>query len=196
MAKYLTYKSTRLFLKLSKICYLTGSLSCSQFMERLALLRMMCSPKNPSGIYAERVLSREKIELNDVWFDDAKKIGVIESSEEFKSNNEPPLLYFCSAPHTAMSHWTFHKCDDDFFPSIPHGHLQGKSQPKLDSYNGRVYQKENEIRQESRDKIIKLWNDEKFREFATQSIQYYLDKHPTYKGWRVEKPLRLPRRRK
>lgn len=77
MAKYLTYKSTRLFLKLSKICYLTGSLSCSQFMERLALLRMMCSPKNPSGIYAERVLSREKIELNDVWFDDVKRLVLL-----------------------------------------------------------------------------------------------------------------------
>ena len=196
MKKYLTYKSARLFLKLSKICYLTDSLSQSQFMERLALLKIMCSPKNPSGIYAERVLLFEKFELNDKWFDDAKKRSFIEVGGEFKSNGEPPLLHFCPTPNIGMPHWTFHKCDDDFFPSIPHGHLQGKSQPKLDSYNGRVYQKENEIRQESRDKIIRLWNDEKFREFATQSIQYYLDKHPTYKGWRVEKPLRLPRRRK
>jgi hypothetical protein len=204
MAQYLTYKSAHLFLKLSKICYLTESINWSQFLERLALLKTMCSPKNPSGVYAERVLSLEKFELNDEWFDEPEsffnstnhKFRKVES--ELKSTmgkDNQPCLHFCPGTHTKLSSWEFHQYDDDFYPSIPHGHLHRQSQPNLDSYNGWIYQNNKRGKREPRKSIVALWNDEKFRAFATQAIQYYLDKHPKY-TWRVEQPFRLPRRRK
>ena len=88
--------------------------------------------------------------------------------------------------------WEFHRADDDFFPSIPHGHEYGRKQPKLDVYLGWVYKKDEQIHRVDRASIVNLWNDRDFRDFARVAIEYYLYHFPKYRGWRVSNPLTLP----
>lgn len=93
-----------------------------------------------------------------------------------------------------LSSWEFHKGDDDFYPSIPHGHLIADDKVKLDAYLGNVYNRGEFKYREPRESIVMLWNDEKFRKFAAESIEYYLSTHPHH-NWRVSDPKRLPRTR-
>ena len=94
--------------------------------------------------------------------------------------------------------WKFNPYDSDYFPSVPHGHLQSKHHTKLDAYLGFTYDtlKNNKaLKRESRNFIINLWNDDKFRTMARSAIEYYLVHHPNFTGWRVAEPLHLPKKR-
>jgi hypothetical protein len=88
----------------------------------------------------------------------------------------------------------FHRYDDDFFPSVPHGHRKD-ARRKLDAYLGWVYSGSAQQSREPRWKIVALWNEAAFRDLARASIHYFVERHPAYVGWRVRNPLRLPRRR-
>jgi hypothetical protein len=112
-----------------------------------------------------------------------------------KPLGDDELLYFIPGPGTGLTHWVFHPFDVDYFPSVPHGHFQGRPQPKLDAYLGWVYQGSKQISRETRQSIILLWNEDKFRALASTAIQFYLNQFPHYTGWRVSKPKVLPRRR-
>ena len=107
---------------------------------------------------------------------------------------EPPFLAFVAAASTGLHHWRFHQADRDFFPSIPHGHWHSDQRRKLHAYRGWVYQEDRQIHREDRWKIVALWNDEKFRSFASAAIQYYVVTFPRY-IWPVPHPSRLPRLR-
>lgn len=96
---------------------------------------------------------------------------------------------------TNLRRWEFHKYDDDFFPSVPHGHKIDCSEMKLDVYNGSIYINQNLIKKEKKKNIIELWNNDSFRKFALESIMYYLRKYPKFR-WRVPNPKKLPKRRK
>lgn len=93
--------------------------------------------------------------------------------------------------------WKFRINDDDFFPSIPHGHLKGKNNVKLDSYRGFTYDtlnKNRALNRETRNYIINLWNEDKFRAFAIRAIDYYSSNYPGF-NWRVLKWRKLPKRK-
>lgn len=94
-----------------------------------------------------------------------------------------------------FSAWHFNQYDPDFFPSVPHGHWKEKEARKLDVYLGWVYEGAEQVSREKRRLIVDLWNNEEFRRFAETAIDYYLDHHPSYKGWRVSNPRKLPVKR-
>jgi hypothetical protein len=106
-----------------------------------------------------------------------------------------PMLQFTPGALTGLTQWVFHQSDPDYFPSVPHGHYQGKKQPKLDAYLGWIYDGSRQTGREPRAKIIALWNDQKFRDFARTAINFYIASFPSYRGWRVPDPRVLPRRR-
>ena len=205
--KYLTRAAARLFLNSSRNAFLLGLISWSQLMDRLVALRGMCSPSNPSGIVAERILRIEEWENGDEWEyegespsnrrQDDNRPSSFESSLDYfpDEDDDGAFLCFLAGTHTGLSNWEFHQYDDDYFPSVPHGHWNGRKQPKLDPYQGWVYQGSKQQRREPKKNIIALWNDRQFREFTQAAIDYYLDHHPNYNGWRVSNPRRLPRRR-
>lgn len=73
-----------------------------------------------------------------------------------------------------LKEWEFHKGDADPYPSIPHGHKICDSSIKLDVYLGCVYKKNRSDEIISRENIIQLWNDDKFRKFAIESVEHFV----------------------
>jgi hypothetical protein len=95
--------------------------------------------------------------------------------------------------------WVFHQYDDDFFPSVPHGHLKAKSPVKLDAYRGYAYDTargNTPLARENRDFIVGLWRDGKSRVLAHKALDYFVAHPPSFDWWsqrRILHPLRLPR---
>ncbi|MDD6083062.1 MAG: hypothetical protein PUB89_09540 [Oscillospiraceae bacterium] len=73
--------------------------------------------------------------------------------------------------------WDFHKGDDDFNPSVPHGH---SGQYKLDIVTGDVYDtRTNKIIGKVKEKeLLKLKQDQQFVIFAKEVIKLYKENHP------------------
>ncbi|WP_147470065.1 hypothetical protein [Corallococcus sp. AB049A] len=102
-------------------------------------------------------------------------------------------------PPELRNRWCFTKNDDDSYPSVPHGHLNDKTNPwpKLDPYQGRAFAAkhcEDTKHRLHRSELIKLWNSRSFREHALATIVWYQAAHP-YFVFRVPNPRRLPRKR-
>ena len=205
--QYLTRAAARLFLNSSKDAFFLGLISWSQLLDRLVALRGMCSPSNPSGIAADRILRVEEWQTDDEWEYEGESPSNKRQGSDYQSSFESTLDYpsgededgaflrFIAGTNTGLSNWEFHQYDDDFFPSVPHGHWNGRHQPKLDPYQGWVYKGSKQQWREPRKNIVSLWNERQFREFALVAIDYYRTHYPNYDGWRVVNPMRLPRRR-
>lgn len=205
--KNLTRDAARLFLNSSRDAFLVRLISWSQFMDRLVALRDMCSSSNPSGITANRILRAEEWESDEEWSYEGEspsnrcegdnRPSSFGSTFDYLPDEDEEGAFLCLflGTHTGLSNWEFHQTDDDFFPSVPHGHWNGKKHLKLDPYQGWVYIGSKQQRREPKKNIVSLWNDRKFREFALVAIDYYLTHHPSYNGWRVANPRLLPRRR-
>lgn len=205
--KYLTRNASRVFLNTSKTAHLVGLISWSQLMDRLVALRDMCRPGDPSWLFADRILRLEEWDSESNWPYEGDSPSNLSqgphsassfgSSLDYLPDEDDEDSYLCFFPGTTtgLSAWEFHQYDDDFFPSVPHGHWNGKSQPKLDPYQGWTYHGSEQKRREPKKNIVALWNDRQFREFAEIAIEYYLTHHPNYNGWRIPNPRRLPRRR-
>jgi hypothetical protein len=114
-------------------------------------------------------------------------------SDDGRGDDEDIYLFFIPSGITGLTSWQFHPFDDDFFPSIPHGHNRKNDGIKLDPYLGWIYRGSRQTAREERRKIVALWNDDGFRRAALLAIDYYLNHHPTFTGWRVSNPRRLPR---
>jgi hypothetical protein len=196
---YIEADAARLFLFNSEAEFLFGFIGRTQFMSRLSCLREVSEPNTVFWAQAQRILAAEEWDESEEWEVEAQSPSneTIRSESALEGNvrsaNEEQHKKFLASNATGLADWEFHQYDPDFFPSIPHGHYRGKSQPKLDPYQGWVYRGSKQVRRESRKNIIALWNDQKFREFASIAIDYYLVHFPKYKGWPVPFPRRLPR---
>lgn len=202
--KYLSHDAANLFLWTSKEFYLFRLISWSQLMERFAVLAELTHPSNPCHQQAVRALQLEEWSRDVEWGESVERHqetqngpdeSILSPISGGEADEEELFLCFFAGKNTGLSGWEFHQYDDDFFPSIPHGHWLGRHQPKLDPYLGWVYRGSRQVRRESRKNIVALWNDDKFREFARRAIDYYLAHHPYYNGWRVLNPRHLPRMR-
>ena len=96
--------------------------------------------------------------------------------------------------------WAFTKNDADCYPSVPHGHLNEKTNawPKLNPYTGQAFSKkdsEDMYYRLKKQEMIILWNDDKFRLHALETIAWYSTINPCYR-FPVSNPLRLPRKRR
>lgn len=205
--KHLTREASSIFLKTSKLALITGLVSWTHFHERLAAMLSMSNPNDPSHRFALRILTLEEWDIDQNWelgeesvvssddLKNQKSPSPFKSTGAYSSGDEDEPIYFCTTLIPGLTSWQFNKHDDDFFPSVPHGHWHGQKNPKLDAYLGWKYRGSMQIGREPRKNIIALWNDKKFREFAAAAIDYYITHNVLHNGWRVSQPRRLPRRR-
>jgi hypothetical protein len=160
----------------------------------------MTSPDDPSHSYARRVLLAEEWETDAEWPDESGIVDETTNSAQSADNltrgltRSPRGYYEFLSGVRGLKDWIFHQYDIDFHPSIPHGHLQGRNQPKLDPYLGWIYQGTKQIDRKPKKIIVDLWNESEFREFASLAIDFYIRKFPHFR-WRVAHPRRLPRKR-
>jgi hypothetical protein len=204
MADYLSKDAALSYFEFSQASYYFGLISHTHLLDRMAALRLMCAPDDPSKAFVEHILRTEEWTTEDEWVvtenrpeasrpdRPGRKESIVEPEHD---DDLGPLLRFIPAGSTGLSRWEFNQYDRDYFPSIPHGHYKGRKQPKLDAYLGWIYRGSVQVGRESRSKIISLWNDDKFRDFARTAINFYLTHYPHYRGWRVPRPLVLPRPR-
>jgi hypothetical protein len=198
----LTTAGAQLYLATSHIALACDVLSWDEYLLRLRFVRDCAEPGTLEVRAAADILREQEFEGEDEWPTDEPEPpgpgeGPSESEVSISDRHapfEPPVLAFVAAASTGLHHWQFRQADPDFFPSIPHGHWCSDHRRKLHAYRGWMCQEDRQIGREPRRKIIALWNDEKFRSFASAAIQYYLATYPRY-AWPVLHPLRLPRRR-
>ncbi|MCK4145187.1 hypothetical protein HI806_00975 [Ralstonia solanacearum] len=200
-------EAARELLHIVKVSYLLGLTSWDESIERLKALRAMCHQEDSAWHVADRILRLEEVRDRSEWPEgewlgksEAKKDteSILEENPQWhgsKDDEEPRFLRFHAAGNTGLAAWEFHPFDADPNPSVPHGHWHGDAQPKLDPYQGWVHDRNGITGREPRRKIIALWNERRFREFARDAISHYLTHFPHYGGWRVSNPARLPRRR-
>ena len=197
---YISRPAARTFLALTRASHFGSLISWTEALGRIAALRTLCELGSPEALEAQRILVLDGWEAEDKWDggDSGATTNVAPRSGRLQfpsGDDEPNVIYLFPNVETGLSDWEFHQADDDFFPSIPHGHHRGRKQPKLDPYQGWIYRGTEQVKRAPRESIILLWNDYKFRKFAAAAIDYYLSEHPHYAGWRVSDPRRLPRRR-
>ena len=212
MTDYISSTAAKELLSIIKDSYFGGLCSWSETASRLVALGALAGPGQEAQL-AQRVLTMSDFSAEDFWKEESEESeesqtadpsGGVEgprftrverSHPDWLDEDEPPILQLLPAASTGLSNWNFHQADPDYFPSIPHGHWQGRDQPKLDPYTGWIYRGSKQTTREDRKKIVALWSDDKFRKFARAAIDYYLEAFPSYTGWRVRNPRRLPRRR-
>jgi hypothetical protein len=215
--EYLSYQAAADLLKLILLSQFAGLTSFDETMERLSALHAMCSPNNATRAVVAGILEVNSWANGHYWEEGEKEFkrdgpvhGTLrppidsdsdsdsdpESDSDTLGGKEPDFLNFCPASRTGLGKWEFRPQDADPHPSVPHGHWEGRSRPKLDPYQGWIYEgKKKQTSRESKDKIKALWNDRIFRKFALDTIRYHLQAFPYHGDWRVENPLHLPRRR-
>lgn len=174
--------------------YDRGLIGRTHYQARLNFLRAIADPQGGAVHYADEMLGDDVVNEDHHWAE--SNAGGSGQSETFETTG----TYFDDDDHSLafkvvagpLANWEFHQADDDFFPSIPHGHEYGNRQLKLDVYLGWIYFKDKQLRRIERTLIVRLWNDRSFRDFARTAIEYYLDHFPRYSGWRVADPRLLP----
>jgi hypothetical protein len=199
--QYLNKEAASDYFLISRIECSVGSISHAEFIDRMRCLRSMCREKNRKWFFPRLDFEGSENEAADDWILESEPMSNTKErrtsvlKETVSESSQIPAVAFFSSNAVGLSDWEFHPLDVDFFPSIPHGHYQSKKQPKLDAYQGWVYQRSRQIRREPRAAIIALWNDPKFRTVARMAIDFYLENFPKYNGWRVHLPQKIPRRR-
>ncbi len=208
--QYLSNRAAKDFLWATRAAYSIGLASWTETLDRLVALRQMSSPTNPVAVFAERLIKLEDWPLESFWEDvdspepntqsegnlTASAIRRLKDQEppDGEGDESPYLCYLVSSA-SGLSDWEFHQYDNDPYPSVPHGHRRSKPRWKLDAYQGWVYERTRQDHREPRWKIIALWNDWKFRQFAIAAIKYHAETFPHRNDWRVAKPMRLPTRK-
>lgn len=210
MTDYLSSRAAKELLEIIQHSYFGGLIPWGETASRLEALAMLCEPNAGPNTVARRVLAMNDFAIEGEWPDDSEsqrnalfggeipeptRTTVQLVRQDWDDDSDDFVLQLIPAGSTGLSSWIFHQADEDPFPSIPHGHLHGKSQPKLNPYTGWIYNGSQQTSREKRKKIVALWNDSKFRNFAREAIDFYLGKFPKYTGWRVPNPRRLPRKR-
>lgn len=147
-------------------------------------------------VYEARINFLEENEvLGEIEQREAEFVTEVESPQQ--PVQKPTIALVTAQAGVLKSPWEFTIGDPDPFPSVPHGHLQSNKKVKLDSYLGYTYDTSNGnqmLERESRQFIISLWNCEKFRNFATKQLNWFIQQNPAF-VWRVNQPLRIPVRR-
>ncbi|MBA1140682.1 hypothetical protein [Mesorhizobium neociceri] len=166
------------------------------YLERLSVLARIGPAKHPATQYAAATLNEHTFVLNSESFSEGEGDEGSSDADRGAGTTEvgPDEDGYLHLITTAG----VHPFDDDFFPSIPHGHLRKGEWGKLDAYLGWVYEdpsnRSRQSRRIKRNSIVALWNDNTFRDFASDAIDYHLNRFPKFQ-WRVASPRKLPRKR-
>lgn len=195
-----------LYKHLSRLEYFLGFISLHDYQLRLLTLYDLSGrsdevlkelPANFIERNFQRYIYPEYSEFSESYIEAGEEINISQVKL-----NEDPVMYFITSKAGNFTNWLFRVGDPDFFPSIPHGHGVRNSKVKLDCYLGYFYDtrivdpKKRNVGRESREYIIDLWNNDKFRTLAINSIDWYLNSFPHF-VWRVPvKRIRtLPKKR-
>ena len=187
------------YLRLSLYSFDTSLIGRTQLDARFEVLCQLARPDDAATHFALKLLGKETVDQEDFckWKNEEQLSDedcLFESDGPYIDPVDQTLAFkIVSGP---LKVWEFHQADDDFFPSIPHGHHQGRKQPKLDVYLGWIYDHAKQIDRLDRQFIVSLWNDRSFRSFARIAITYYLDTYPGYTGWTISDPRVLPKIRR
>lgn len=204
--KYLDREGADTFLLLSLVSFDCQLIGLADLELRLSCLRAMVDPGDKFfESIRDAALPSLSLECDQSDSNEAVvEVSYFEydgrESKQWESRRflfPPQYVHLVVSGVSGMRKWIFHQFDEDPYPSIPHGHENGKPHPKCDPYTGAVYdrhRKEISTERLSRGTRIDLWNDAKFREFALKSIIWYEEKHPLF-SFRVKRPRRLPRPR-
>ncbi len=192
-------EAIHIFKLLSKLEYDYGFISLNDYRLRLVTLFHLADNSKEIENYIFQIFGDVNLSETSYNVEGNTNLSDIELSDEDNSENENPessnpLLHFTTSQAGAISKlkWKFTIGDPDYFPSIPHGHATKNKKVKLDSYLGYFYNvsvpntKANSIGRESRQYIIDLWNNDNFRTFAVNHIDWYLMNFSHY-NWRVPK---------
>lgn len=200
----LTHSASNLYLGVCRESMLLGLIGHDTFLARMYALREMCNSGDYQWKYADYILQIEQWGEERRWdaeahhetenysHDKDNAEGRVVWSDHDRDDDESAILEFIPAHATGLSAWEFHKGDADPFPSIPHAHQRSNDKRKLDPFLGFIYLRGAPDGRESRESIVKLWNDKKFRFFAKEAINHFFQQNPHWR-WRVLSPLRLPR---
>lgn len=183
------------FLRLSLYAFDAGLIGQTQLNARLAVLCQLAQHDDGAAQFALKLLGDDFDDQQEFCEEESQE-GPSDENARFKSDgpyiDEVDQILAFKIISGPLKAWEFHQADDDFFPSIPHGHYRGRKQPKLDVYLGWIYTRTKQIDRMDRHLIVSLWNDRSFRSFARIAIKYYLDTYPGYTGWTVTDPRILP----
>ena len=204
MTDFLSQEAAQDYFHLTKFSYDYRIIGEFIFLERMAVLSSIGNATDGGTVCASELLQElDRPEDHFDWSDDLTGQDSSEVSDNNgerstmrRSDDDPDNPFLQLVVAVDGNRWEFHPFDNDWFPSVPHGHKRrGRSTDKLDPYLGWVYDKSKQSGRLKRKAIISLWNGDKFRETAHRAIDYYLCQHHHYNGWRVPNPRRLPRRR-
>lgn len=194
------------YLQLTLEAHAFGFIPATHLYQRLAALVSMAATGDAAAGIAMYLLQQFDADTSLEWDDgeaqgpdnplegQRDRDGAGAGARSGEKPQEPDVVHFVPAA-PRLADWVFHLGDDDYFPSVPHGHFKGGKYPKLDAYLGWKYKRDEQQGRLPRRDIIDLWNDDSFRDHAALQIDYYLDTHRHYRGWRVRNPRLLPRRR-
>jgi hypothetical protein len=201
MMKYLNQTAASVYMGLCRESLYIGLIGIDTFLTRIGALRQMCDPESQIWHYANSLLNSEDWGEDVLWhYEDesdnkgGEEIHPDDSLGETRFE-DPEIFLFMPTSSTGLQDWEFHKGDPDPQPSVPHGHRYIKDMQKLDPYLGYVSSKGKEINRVSRESIVKLWNLKKFRDFALEAIEHFMQQNKSWAGWRVLNPRKIPRRR-
>jgi hypothetical protein len=200
MVDFLSRYAAQDFLHLSLIAHRHGIIGSTIFLERLSLLARTGRPGDGAVVFANEILTDHEWPIDN---DDGEH-GASEQANDDRSvtaklrersdDDDDFIIHLMIS--AGGDNWIFHPGDDDFFPSIPHGHKKLQNLVKLDPYLGWKYERSKQCGRIKRKDIIAIWNDDRFRDMASTAVDYYLSRYPRYTGWSVANPRRIPRRRK
>lgn len=185
----------QIFKLISRIEFELGFISIMDYYYRLVTLYHLTDKSEEIRKYLIRIFGEANIS-ESYYLDEQDYDTNDRQSKESRNKNgddqesTDPTLHFITPKTGKISKWEFIKGDPDFFPSIPHGHAIINESIKLDSYQGYYYNvtnsndKPKSTGRESRKYMIELWNNDKFRIFAIDQIDWYLQTYPSF-TWRV-----------
>jgi len=185
-----------------------GFIGLGEYSTRLAYLRGMLEPRSELHILVSKYLRSFEEEsprdsLEDTGSPSSASLPKLEPFTEGNSQppEDEPLHLATDQAGVLGKKWIFHPNDMDFFPSVPHGHLKTRTKVKLDAYRGYTYDTacgNAPLARETRDFIIGLWRDDKFRILATETVKHFVTRHRDFNWWshrRILDPLHLPPKR-
>ena len=184
-----------------------GLIGPEGYYTRLAALLAMCRPESAAAQFASAVLRSEEWPCDEEdWpgarrdsnFDEVRTQDDDEARIVWGSRIEEDdliIVQLTPAASSGLSNWYFRIGDPDPIPAVPHGHDRQNKRLKLDPYQGFKYSQGRQVGREPGAKIVALWNDDPFRAFALNAIQYFVGKNPWF-NWKGRNPLVLPKRRR
>jgi hypothetical protein len=203
--EFLDEAGGRTYLFTTELAVDWGFVGFGEYFTRLACLLDIMEPNAELYNLVHKLLVPSGEEFSRGWPNDPESVPSapiprleVHSEENSGETKAEALHLITDQPGILRDKWVFHKGDDDFFPSVPHGHLKGQAPVKLDAYRGYTYdtaQGNTALAREKRGFIVGLWRDKKFCDFARASVTHFVEHHPYFDWWGqrgIRHPLRLP----